>query len=671
MASRFRSVLIANRGEIAVRIIRACREAGLRSIAVYSDADARSLHVRLADEAHRIGPPPAVESYLNADAILEVASIARAEAIHPGYGFLAEQAGFAERCLAAGLVWIGPSPEAMRLLGDKAAARARAERIGVPILPGYHGAGQADATLRSAAETIGYPVLVKASAGGGGRGMRVVESPSELDTALAAARREAHAAFGDDRLLLERYLRRPRHVEMQIFGDAHGTVLYLGERDCSIQRRHQKVVEEAPAPRFTAAQRRDMGEAAVALARSATYASAGTAEFLLDESGEFYFLEMNTRLQVEHPVTELVTGLDLVQLQFKVAVGEPLGLAQEDLRVDGHAIECRLYAEDPSRDFLPSSGRLLQFRLPELRGDEPVVRIDRGVSAGDVVSPFYDPLLAKLVVHAADRAAAVDHMAEALAAATVVGVRTNLGFLRAVMASSDFGQGLVHTAFVEQAGLSAGLLPPLDLLAGAAAADLLGTAPGRAEELWSCHGSWRMGSVGLEMRYDFDGRLLAVAVEPGIGPEDAWTFETRGERIERRVRPIGQEPDGSSIGLRLELGAGSGPIWVARAGPWRVVRRGRETISLRVVSGLDETGRHTGPESSGTRDLIRSPMPGRIVKLQVQPGEAVRAGQTLLVLEAMKIEHLVTAPRDGLVEAVRFQEGDQVDIDAELVELED
>jgi 3-methylcrotonyl-CoA carboxylase alpha subunit len=672
--TNFSSVLIANRGEIAVRVIRACRQAGLRAIAVYSDADVRALHLELADEAFRLGPPPPAESYLNVKAILDAARQSGAEAIHPGYGFLSESAEFAERCLEMGLVWIGPAPAAMRLLGDKAAAKALAERVGVPILPGYHGPEQEDVVLRAAAEQVGFPLLVKAAAGGGGRGMRLVERPEQLDEALSAARREARSSFGDDRLLLERYLARPRHVEMQVFGDQHGNVLYLGERDCSIQRRHQKVIEEAPAPRFSESQRREMGAAAVALARAAEYTNAGTVEFLLDEDGRFSFLEMNTRLQVEHPVTELVTGLDLVQLQLELAAGAALPLTQEELRIVGHAIECRVYAEDWASGFLPSTGRLARVRWPLARADEVEVRVDAGVQDGDLVSPHYDPLLAKLIVHGPTRPQAVRGLAQALAATEVGGVRTNLGFLEAVLGTDGFAEGRVGIQFVGEHGLDRPPPPPTDLLLAAVASQILWRAglplaapgpPRQAQELWSEHGPWRLGWVGAEARFLYEEQLIAVGVQPPLLPGSPWLFELAGQRFERRVS-VADYPE-----LVISADDGRRAVKVERVGQYQVVTDGRARLRLKTVSGLATSGRFSDGQAATTHDIVRAPMPGRIVKLLVRPGVQVKAHQTLLVLEAMKIEHLVTAPRDGIVEAVRFQEGDQVERGAPLVELED
>jgi 3-methylcrotonyl-CoA carboxylase alpha subunit len=447
----FESVLIANRGEIACRIIRTARRLGLRTVVVYSEADAGALFTAMADEAHLIGPPPARDSYLHAERILDVAERVRAASIHPGYGFLAERAEFAEACAARGIVFVGPPPGAMRAMGLKDRAKALVAAAGVPVVPGYHGERQDAAFLREQAAEIGYPVLVKAVAGGGGKGMRRVEAAADFDAALASARREAESAFGDGRVLVEKYIGSPRHIEMQVFADTHGTVLHLFERDCSLQRRHQKVIEEAPAPGMNAAMREAMGRAAVEAARAVGYVGAGTVEFIADareglKPDRFYFMEMNTRLQVEHPVTEAVTGLDLVEWQFRVAAGEPMPVRQEDIRLDGHAVEARLYAEDPERGFLPSTGTLHALRLPDGEG----IRIDSGVRAGDAVTPYYDPMIAKVIGWGENRDAAIDRVRAALAETQIEGLVTNRDFLIAVMDDEAFRAGRVWTGFVDE-----------------------------------------------------------------------------------------------------------------------------------------------------------------------------------------------------------------------------
>ncbi len=493
-----KSLLIANRGEIAVRIIRGARALGSRTVAVYSTADAGAPHVALADEAVEIGPAEASQSYLNAEVMLAAARQTGAQAVHPGYGFLAENADFAQAVLDAGLTWVGPTPAAMRAMGDKAGARALMEAAGVPLLPGYQGA-DTPAKLRAAAEEIGYPLLVKASAGGGGVGMRVVSEANELDEAIKAARRTAEAAFGDGRLLLERYLPRGHHVEVQVLGDQKGNLVHIFERECSTQRRHQKIIEESPSPLLDAGLRAEMGAAAVAAAKAVDYSNAGTVEFLLDpKTKDFYFLEMNTRLQVEHPVTELVTGLDLVQLQLQIAAGEPLPFRQEDLQQTGHSIECRIYAEDPAAGFLPQAGEVLKLEWPQGEG----IRVDAGIVEGQTVTSHYDPMLAKLIVWAADRPAAIARMRAALAETVLLGLTTNLEFLQAVLASDDFAAGVIDTAYVDRE-LAEWAPPPIPLRAVAAAARVDAGPPADESELdhdpyspWARLDGFRIGGRG-------------------------------------------------------------------------------------------------------------------------------------------------------------------------------
>ena len=443
----FAKILIANRGEIACRVTSTARRMGIATVAVYSDADTRSRHVALADEAFRIGGPEAKDSYLRGDRILEAAMSSGASAIHPGYGFLSENAEFAERCERAGITFVGPPPEAIRAMGDKSAAKTMMERAGVPLVPGYHGGNQAPEFLLDEAARIGFPVLIKAAAGGGGKGMRVVEHKAQFDAALAACRREASSAFGDGRVLLEKYLDRPRHVEIQVFADGHGGCIHLFERDCSVQRRHQKVLEEAPAPGMTEDRRTEMGQAALLASRAVGYVGAGTVEFIVDRAGTFFFMEMNTRLQVEHAVTEMITGLDLVEWQLRIAAGEKLPLAQEDVRISGHAIEARVYAEDPRRDFLPASGRLVHLGLP---AESENVRVDTGVRSGDEITVHYDPMIAKLIVRDGDRPAALERMRKALGEFEVAGPATNLGFLWRLVQDRDFVRADFDTGLIER-----------------------------------------------------------------------------------------------------------------------------------------------------------------------------------------------------------------------------
>ena len=694
----FKRLLIANRGEIACRVIRTARRLGIRCIAVYSDADEGALHVAMADEAYRIGPAPARESYLDIEAILGPAERGRADAIHPGYGFLAENAEFAEACAGRGMVFVGPPPEAIRAMGSKREAKRLMAAAGVPLVPGYHGGDQSPERLRREAEAIGWPVLLKASAGGGGRGMRAVERAADFDAALAGAKREAAAAFGDDAMLIERFVTEPRHVEVQVFGDRHGNFVHLFERDCSAQRRHQKVIEEAPAPGVGSELRGAMCEAAIAAARAIGYEGAGTVEFLLDPGGEFWFMEMNTRLQVEHPVTELVTGTDLVEWQLRVASGDPLPLAQEEIAIRGHSIEARLYAEDPARGFLPSTGRLDHLRLPGSEASPDAgtgadhaspgtngVRVDTGVRAGDTVSMYYDPMIAKVVAWGPDRDAAADRLAAALAATEVVGLSANSEFLHALVTHPRFRAADIHTRFIEERMedfRSADRDPPGDedlaVAAWAVAARDDGAANGGPRSVdgterggeggdprspWNRRDHWRMNGAGeriVRLRPGGDGgEMVEVAVRGG-GSADARGYDIRlpsGREASVRGEPAGDrrwfiDIDGTresatvvAQGERLTLFRGGRRLSFARHDPGA------------VSGGLEMAGGLTAP------------MPGRIVSVLVEPGEAVREGQAVLVLEAMKMEHTLTAPADGTVEEVRFAPGDLVDEATELVVL--
>ncbi len=563
----FSRILIANRGEIACRVLRTARRLGIGTVAVYSSVDARALHVQLADQAVAIGPAPARESYLCGDALIDAARRTGAEAIHPGYGFLSENADFAAACAAAGLVFIGPSVEAIRAMGSKGSAKTLMAAAGIPVVPGYHGGDQSDARLAGEASRIGYPVLLKAVAGGGGKGMRVVSSAAEFLPALAAARREARGAFGDERMLVEQYLSRPRHLEVQVFGDNHGQIVHLFERDCSIQRRHQKVLEEAPAPGLSAAARSQLGRLAVQAAQAVHYRGAGTVEFIAGEDGACFFMEMNTRLQVEHPVTEFITGQDLVEWQLRVAAGEPLPLSQAQITHQGHAIEVRLCAEDPARNFLPAAGLIESLALPE---NASGVRVDTGVQAGDTVTIHYDSLLAKLIVHGADRQAAVRRLQAALGATRVAGVRTNRNFLAAVASHPAFVAGAVDTGFI--AAHHAALTGPA------------GTPADPRGDPWDRTDGWRLN-----------------------GPPECREATTRTDDDARAS--------------------------LAAAGP------------------------------------IMAPMPGRVVAVHVASGAAVQRGDVLLVLEAMKMEHSIVAPADGVISRLNAAVGEQVDEGVELLTL--
>jgi acetyl/propionyl-CoA carboxylase alpha subunit len=599
-----RSVLIANRGEIARRVIRTARRLGVRTIVVYSDADAQALHVKDADAAVRLGPAPARESYLVAEAVLEAARATGAEAIHPGYGFLSENAAFAEAVEAAGLIWVGPPASAIRAMGLKDAAKRLMAEAGVPVTPGYLGEDQDPATLAREAEAIGWPVLIKAVAGGGGKGMRKVEGAADFHEALTAAKREARSAFGDDRVLLEKFVTRPRHIEVQVFGDAHGNVVHMFERDCSLQRRHQKVIEEAPAPGMDAMTREQLCAAAVRAAQAVDYRGAGTVEFIADASeglraDRIWFMEMNTRLQVEHPVTEAVTGLDLVEWQLRVASGEPLPLAQDEVRLDGHAIEARLYAEDPANGFLPSTGRLAAFTLPR------DVRVDSAVEAGDAVTPYYDPMLAKLISHAPVRAAAAEALAAACAKIEIWPVKSNAWFLARCLAEPAFVAGDVDTGFIG-ARLERLTEPP---------APTPDAAAGAAEAMVS-----RASPAGF--------RLNAP-------PVTAATLWRGDEAIEAAIRRTATPT----------LDLGDDTIVAFEGGQGFVFTRFRP--------------RATAAKGGGDGALI-APMPGRIVSVAKAVGEAVKAGETVLALEAMKMEHGLKAPFDGTVAELAAVEGAQV-----------
>ena len=659
----FGKLLIANRGEIACRVMRTARRLGIATVAVYSEADRNAMHVDLADEAWPIGPPPARDSYLNSEAILDAARRSGAEAMHPGYGFLSENAEFAEACETEGLVFIGPPASVIRAMGSKAAAKNLMQQAAVPLVPGYHGDDQDPARLLDEAERIGFPVLIKASAGGGGRGMRVVGSAAEFTMALAGAKREAEAAFGDERMLIEKYLQRPRHIEIQIFADRHGNTVHLFERDCSIQRRHQKVLEEAPAPGLDTVRRGAMGQAAVAAARAIGYVGAGTVEFIA-EAGSFYFIEMNTRLQVEHPVTEAVTGLDLVEWQLRVAAGEPLPVCQQDLVLHGHAIEVRLYAEEPEREFLPQTGRLrgLRFPLPE------IARVDTGVRQGDEVTPFYDPMIAKIIAWGEDRPAARARLRRALAETAVLGVRTNLDLLVRVAAHPKFASGEIDTDFLERH--RATLIPqrrlaPDTALATAALSRLL-TREAAAKAGAACSGDpfspwarvdgWRLNGRGHQELIFHDGaeeHLVCATDEAG-----SWLLQLG----ERSIVACGERrPDGS---LAIALDGVRRHVTVLDHETETAIFL--EGESWRLIE-IDPLSPSAGEDPSAGR--LIAPMPGRVTQVMVETGISVRRGEPLMIIEAMKMEHTVTAPADGIVEKVRFATGDLVEEGAELIVL--
>jgi 3-methylcrotonyl-CoA carboxylase alpha subunit len=657
----FGKLLIANRGEIACRIMRTARRLGIATVAVYSEADRDALHVRSADEAVAIGPAPARASYLNIDAIIDAARASGAEAVHPGYGFLSENPDFAEVCAAAGIVFVGPPAAAIRAMGSKAAAKALMARHGLPLVPGYHGDQQQPARLFDEATRLGFPVLIKASAGGGGRGMRVVEKAEAFLPALESARREATSAFGDDRVLLERYLARPRHIEVQVFADSHGNFVHLFERDCSIQRRYQKVVEEAPAPGLDAEQRREMGQAAITAARAVGYVGAGTVEFITEGEDAFYFMEMNTRLQVEHSVTEAVTGQDLVEWQLRVAAGEPLPLAQQELACHGHAIEARLYAEDPERNFLPQTGVLHGLRL----APADLARVDAGVAEGDAVTPHYDPMLAKIIVHGDDRAAALRRLRRALAATAVLGVTTNLGFLARLAAHLKFAAAALDTGFIDRHRdvLAAPAAPAPDL--ALAAATLLRleahAAASRRDPAdpfspWARGDSWRLAGLGRQQVVLQDG--MAERTVRAAAEGDGWRLDIDGRSLIAAAR---RQDDGALL-LRLD-GETRRLLVLEHAGEVAVFAEGG---SWRFAE-IDPLAARAGEDPSGGR--LTSPMPGRVTQLYVAAGDVVSRGAALAVVEAMKMEHTIRAAADGVVAAVHVRVGDQVEEGVELIAL--
>jgi 3-methylcrotonyl-CoA carboxylase alpha subunit len=627
-------LLIANRGEIAVRIARTARSMGIRTVAVYSDADVHAAHVAACDEAVHIGGPRPQESYLRADVILEAARRTGSDAIHPGYGFLSENAQFAADCARAGVTFVGPSPEAIAAMGSKSAAKALMERAGVPLTPGYHGERQEADYLLDEARRIGFPVLIKAVSGGGGKGMRRVAAAGEFTAALASCRREAAASFNDDRVLVEKYVEPARHIEVQVFGDTQGNVVYLFERDCSVQRRHQKVIEEAPAPGMTSERRRQMGEAAVAAARAVNYTGAGTVEFIAAPDGAFYFMEMNTRLQVEHPVTEMITGLDLVEWQLRVAAGEPLPLRQSELAIRGHAIEARIYAEDPAREFLPSIGKLVHLATPATSAE---LRIDTGVRAGDEITPYYDPMIAKLIAHGGTRDEAIARLRAALAEYQVVGVHTNIEFLHRLTSTDSFTGGNLDTALIERERahlLPSAVSPPAAIWATAAHARVpVGEA---SDSPWDVRNGWRLGSRAAR----------AITLRSGEWEKVATLrFGDAGADV---------EVDG------IVVPAAAGHV-VAHGEVLHVFFEGAHW-QFKVADP------YLPPEQAAeAHGGLTAPMPGRVLAVLVKPRELVVRGMPLLIMEAMKMEHTITAPADGTVDKLLCSVGEQVKEGAELL----
>ena len=674
----FTKILIANRGEIACRVIRTARRMGIRTVAVYSEADANARHVRLADEAVCIGPAAARESYLVADRLLDAACRTGAQAVHPGYGFLSENDRFADACAAAGIVFIGPPATAIRAMGSKSAAKTLMAAAGVPLTPGYHGDDQQPAFLQRQADAIGYPVLIKAAAGGGGKGMRLVEKSEDFAAGLASCQREAISSFGSDQVLIEKYLRRSRHIEIQIFADMLGNCVHLFERDCSVQCRHQKVLEEAPAPGMTPARRAAMGQAAVEAAKAVGYVGAGTVEFIASASfaqdGSFYFMEMNTRLQVEHPVTEMITGQDLVEWQLRVASGEPLPLRQDQLDIRGHALEARIYAENPDQEFLPSTGRLLHLARPP---ESLNVRVDTGIEQGDEITPYYDPMIAKLIVWDVDRPAALARMRQALADYRIVGVNTNIDFLSRLVACPAFANADLDTDLIERSRdflFPARSEPPSSVFFVAAVAGLLReheAALARASHSgdpwspWSLHDGWRLN---IQPRRTLTYRSGDALHEVTIAYEaDGWRLTLGSESVLARGRFLDSGQFAGQLAIELDdrrLVASVIAVTEKQEQKRHVFLNGTNYVILRddPLHLVEAGGAHGGG--------LTAPMPGKVIVLLAAAGQQVDKGAPLLILEAMKMEHTITAPKNGRVKAFRYAAGDQVADGAELVDFE-
>ena len=672
----FKKILIANRGEIACRVAATARRMGLKTVAVYSDADAGAKHVQACDEAVHVGGSAPKDSYLRWERILQAAKDTGVEAVHPGYGFLSENEDFAKACAAAGLVFIGPPASAILAMGLKAESKRLMEAAGVPLVPGYHGADQDPALLQREADRIGYPALIKASAGGGGKGMRVVEKSEDFAAALASCKREAINSFGSDAVLIEKYVQRPRHIEIQVFGDTQGNCVYLFERDCSVQRRHQKVLEEAPAPGMSDALRAQMGAAAVAAAKAVNYAGAGTVEFIVEqtaydqpESMKFFFMEMNTRLQVEHPVTEAITGLDLVEWQLRVANGEPLPLRQDQLRIQGHAIEARICAENPDNHFLPATGTLQVYRKPQASSFERAnmsdtgvaVRIDDGVREGDTISPFYDSMVAKLIVHGDTREQALARLDTALAQTHIVGLNTNVQFLRHVVRSPAFAKAQLDTALIQREAAVLFKQDPVGLAAAAAAviaatlyaeADVKGNDPFSRRDGWQSHGTTRR-----RFELEYDGQPVRAVLTYG----DVLRLQV-GEGVEGREAALQFTPQGD--GLWVQFNGVRTHSTVHAQGEVRHVFTPQGATRITVLDPLAHAG-----EAAQEGGRLTAPMPGKVVSFAVKAGDKVKAGQALAVMEAMKMEHTISAPQDGTVAELLYAPGDQVADGAELLKL--
>jgi 3-methylcrotonyl-CoA carboxylase alpha subunit len=661
----FKKILIANRGEIACRVAATARRMAIRTVAVYSDADAHANHVRACDESVYIGGSAPKDSYLRWEKILEAARATGAEAVHPGYGFLSENEEFARACAEAGLVFIGPPPSAIQAMGLKAESKRLMEKAGVPLVPGYHGSEQGAALLQREADRIGYPVLIKASAGGGGKGMRVVGKASDFPAALASCQREAINSFGDDAVLIEKYVQRPRHIEIQVFGDTHGHCVYLFERDCSVQRRHQKVLEEAPAPGMTESMRRQMGEAAVAAARAVNYVGAGTVEFIVEQRGDdpmsFFFMEMNTRLQVEHPVTEAITGLDLVEWQLRVAAGEPLPLLQDQLQIHGHAIEARICAENPDNNFLPATGTLRVYRKPQATAfQRSRVRIDDGVREGGVISPFYDSMIAKLIVHGATREEALARLDLALAQTHIVGVATNVQFLRGVLRTDSFAQAKLDTALIERERAVLFDREPLGLPLAAAAAvtrTLIAEGSAALPAPFARRDGWRaFGEYQRPFDFEFRGaeQLALLSYEHGGG------LRLKVGGVEAPL-VIGRFPNGE---IELDFDGQRRTLNVYEDGDTAYVFAADGATRIATIDRLAHAG-----ETQAEGGRLTAPMPGKVLSFAVKAGDKVSRGQALAVMEAMKMEHTIAAPADGTVQELLYAPGDQVAEGAELLRI--
>ena len=667
----FKKILIANRGEIACRVAATARRLGIRTVAVYSEADADARHVQACDEAVLIGGAAPRDSYLRADRILAVAQATGAEAVHPGYGFLSENGGFAQACADAGIVFIGPPPAAIAAMGSKSAAKSLMEQAGVPLVPGYHGTDNDPALLAAEAARIGFPVLIKASAGGGGKGMRRVDRAEDFAAALASCQREARNSFGDSHVLVERYVLRPRHIEIQVFGDSHGQCVHLFERDCSVQRRHQKVLEEAPAPGMSAARRAEMGAAAVAAAQAVGYVGAGTVEFIAEEVDDgdlrFYFMEMNTRLQVEHPVTEAITGLDLVEWQLRVAAGQPLPLRQDQLTITGHAIEARICAENPDAGFLPATGTMDVLRWPpHVAFERGPVRVDAGVREGDAISPYYDSMIAKLIVYGDTRAQALARLDTALAATHIVGLNTNVAFLRRVVACDSFATADLDTALIERERAVLLDQPPLALeiaAAGVVARALADDAAAQGDEPWSRRDGWRLHG-GARRHFDIEhaGALHAVALaRPHATAADTRPLLQIGDR-QWPITARALDADRHDV----TLGDRRLPLVVYAQGERVAVFAPEASAVLRQIDAIAHAG-----EGAADGGRLTAPMPGKVIAFLAQPGDSVSQGQALAVMEAMKMEHTLHAPRDGVVAELLYAVGDQVAEGGELLRLQD